>query len=108
MATLMTTFVPDPQNRGPESLREVLSRLFTSRRIGQVSSQAKLEAAWAEAVGPAWRQASRAVVIKRGVLEVHVRDAVTHQQLVMDKDRLVTALKKSLGISLTDIRFKVQ
>lgn len=103
----MGTFVPFPEKRGPESLREVLSRLYTSRRIGQISAQARLESAWAEAAGESWRQVSRAVAIKRGVLEVHVRDAVTHQQLVMEKGRLVAALRTALGQTINEIRFKV-
>jgi hypothetical protein len=104
----MNTFVPFPKDRGPESLREVLSRLFTSKRIGQVSAQARLENAWGEAAGLELRQASRAVILKRGILEVHVRDAVTHQQLVMQKDQLVEQLKAKLGSPVSDIRFRVQ
>jgi hypothetical protein len=104
----MGTFVPFPEERGPEKLREVLSRLFTSRRYGQVSAQAKLENAWAEAAGPQWRAVSRAVALKRGVLEVHVLDATTHQQLVMEKDTLLERLGTLLGQSVRDVRFRVQ
>lgn len=103
----MSTFVPFPEERGVEPLKEVLSRVMIARGWGKVSAQARLEAAWKTAVGPDWAGITQALALKRGVLEVRVNDALTHQHLVMIKAQLVKALQDQLGPQLKDVKMRV-
>ncbi len=103
----MSSFIPFRPERGTESLKEVLSRLFLARGWGRTSGQAKLEEAWSAAVGPEWKDHSRAVVLKRGVLEVWVTDALVLQHLVMIKAMLIASVSEKLGQSVKEIRFRV-
>jgi predicted nucleic acid-binding Zn ribbon protein len=103
----MSTFVPFPEEKGVEPLKEVLSRVMFARGWGKVSSQARLEALWKEAVGPEMQAFTQALTIKRGVLEVHVRDAVVHQQLVMRKQELLAAMQERLGPQIKSLRMRV-
>lgn len=78
-----------------------------ARGWGKVSAQARLENAWKAAVGPDWETVSRALALKRGVLEVSVRDAVTHQHLIMLKTQLLKSVQKILGPQVKDIKMRV-
>lgn len=105
--TIMSTFVPFPEERGVEPLKEVLSRVMIARGWGKVSAQARIEAAWKSAVGPDWEGITQALALKKGVLEVSVKDALTHQHLVMIKSQLLKSLQETLGSSLKNIRMRV-
>jgi predicted nucleic acid-binding Zn ribbon protein len=103
----MNTFVPFPQDRGPEQIKDVIGRLFFSRGWGRTSEQARLESAWGKAVGAQWVRHSKPLGLKRGVLEVRLADAMVHQHLIMLKANLLTALQQELGPTVIDIRFRV-
>ena len=68
-------------NRGPENIADILGRLFTSRGWGRKNDRLRLESAWAEAAGPALLPDTRVLAIRRGVLEVEVKNAVLLQEL---------------------------
>ena len=95
-------------NKGPENLSDVLARLFTSRGWGRKSERVRLEAAWAEAVGPETAPQTRVNAMRRGVLEVEVRSGVLLQELAQfHKRALLTALRLKLpGTTVTDIKFR--
>jgi predicted nucleic acid-binding Zn ribbon protein len=103
----MSTFVPFPEEKGVEPLKEVLSRVMFSRGWGKVSSQARLESIWKEVVGPGLQSFTQAQAIKRGVLEVQVQDAMVHQQLVMRKAELLAAMQDRLGPQIKNLRMRV-
>ena len=96
---------PEP---GPESLREILARLFTARGWGRRQERLRLEQAWAEAAGPEHAAHTRADRLRRGVLEVVVANAVLLQELAhYHKRRLLEHLRRRLpGTPLTDLRFR--
>jgi predicted nucleic acid-binding Zn ribbon protein len=95
-------------NRGPENLADVLGRLFTSRGWGRKNDRLRLETAWAEAVGEELLKSTRVMGMRRGVLEVEVRNAVLMSELTQfHKRSLLAKLRKSLvGVTLTDIKFR--
>jgi predicted nucleic acid-binding Zn ribbon protein len=103
----MSTFVPFPEERGVEPLKEVLSRVMIARGWGKVSAQARLEAAWKETVGPQWEAHTQALAIKRGILEVRVADAVVHQQLIMSKATLLQSMQLKLNQPIKDLKMRV-
>lgn len=96
------------RERGPETLGDILSRLFISRGWGRKSERLRLEAAWQAAIEPAWREATRVAGLRRGVLEVEVRTAALLQELSQfHRRRLLAALRQSLpGLTIADLRFR--
>jgi predicted nucleic acid-binding Zn ribbon protein len=99
---------PQQPERGPESLSEILSRLFTARGWGRRQDRLRLERAWAEAAGPNVALHTKVAKLARGVLEVIVDSAVLLQELAaFHKAKLLRQLKALLpGTPLTDLRFK--
>ncbi len=95
-------------NKGPENLADVLARLFTARGWGRKSERVRLEAAWAEAVGPEYLPETRVGGLRRGVLEVEVRSGVLLQEFAQfHKRKLLTALRQKLpGTTITDLKFR--
>ena len=98
-------YQPEP---GPESLKEILARIFTLRGWGRRSERLHVERAWESAVGAKNAEKTRVVGLKRGVLEVEVNSAVLLQELAQyQKRQLLQALRASLNnTTITDLRFK--
>ena len=94
--------------KGPETIGEVLARLFTARGWGRRQDRLHLERAWAEAAGPEYAAQTRVAGLRRNVLEVVVGNAVLLQELAhFHKRRLLEALRGKLpGTPLTDLRFR--
>jgi predicted nucleic acid-binding Zn ribbon protein len=95
-------------DKGPEALAEILSRLFAARGWGRRQGRLQLERAWAEAVGDAHAPHTRVAGLRRGVLDVEVDNGVLLQELAhFHKRRLLEQLRKSLpGTTVTDLRFR--
>src|SRR5205823_12190289 len=98
-------YQPEP---GPESLGEILSRLFAARGWGRRQGRLHLERAWAEAVGPEFAAHTRVAGLRRGVLEVEVDSAVLLQELAhFHKRRLLQELRTRLpDTKLNDLRLR--
>jgi len=96
------------EERGPESLGDVLGRLLAARGWGRSSERGRLEQAWAEAVGPEQQAQTRVLAIRRGVLEVEVRSSVLQQELAQfHKRKLLKSLRESLPqLTVTDLKFR--
>ena len=95
-------------NRGPENIADILGRLFTSRGWGRKNDRLRLEAAWTTAAGEELVKHTRVLALKRGVLEIEVRNAVLIQELTQFHKRpLLGKLRKALpGVTVTDIKFR--
>jgi len=93
---------------GPESLGEVLSRLFVARGWGRKQDRLRLESAWAVAAGPEAAANTRVGALKRGVLEVEVIGAVLMQELANFRKRpILQKLREQLpGVTVSDLRFR--
>lgn len=94
---------------GPENLSDILAKLFTARGWGRKSERVRLETAWAETVGPVMQADTRVTAMRRGVIEVEVKNGVLLQELAQfHKRRLLTDLRTRLpGTAVTDIKFRV-
>jgi predicted nucleic acid-binding Zn ribbon protein len=95
-------------DKGPEKIADVLGRLFTSRGWGRKNDRMRLEAAWAEAAGAKLVKDTRVLGLRRGVLEVEVKNAVQMSELAQYHKRgLLAKLRKLLpGVTVTDIKFR--
>jgi predicted nucleic acid-binding Zn ribbon protein len=94
--------------KGPENLSDILGRLFTSRGWGRKNDRLRLESAWAGAAGETLLKDTAVLGMKRGVLEVAVRNAVLLQELTQFHKRgLLTKLRAAMpGVTLTDLKFR--
>lgn len=95
-------------NKGPENIADILGKLFTSRGWGRKNDRLRLESAWATAAGPDLLKDTQVLAVKRGVMEVAVRNAVLMSELAQfHKRKLLTKLRAALpGVTLTDIKFR--
>src|SRR5262245_57591408 len=95
-------------DKGPENIAEILGRLFTSRGWGRKNDRLRLEGAWDEAAGPQLIKDTRIGVVRRGVMEIEVKNAVLIQELAQfHKRTLLGKLRKLLPtLTLTDLKFK--
>jgi predicted nucleic acid-binding Zn ribbon protein len=96
------------EDKGPENLSDVLGRLFTSRGWGRKTERSRLELAWAEVVGVELQPQTRVLGLRRGVLEIEVRNAVLIQELAnFQKRKLLEGLRKLLtGMTISDLKFR--
>ncbi len=95
-------------NRGPENLSDILGRLFTSRGWGRKNDRLRLESAWAAAAGEVLLKDTAVLGMRRGVLEVAVRNATLMAELTnFHKRGLLTKLRTAMpGVTLTDLKFR--
>src|SRR5713226_8280293 len=97
-----------PNEKGPELLGEVLSRLFTARGWGRRQDRLRLEEAWDAAMAACGLAPDQAKVgaLRRGVLEVVVGNGVLLQEMAhYHKRRLLEHLRGRLpGTTVTDVR----
>ena len=97
-------------HKGPESLSEILSRLFTARGWGRRQDRLRLEEAWGAAMAACGLAPDQTQVgaLRRGALEVVVGNGVLlHELTHYHKRRLLEQLRGRLpGTTLTDLRFR--
>lgn len=97
------------QDRGPESLREILARLITARGWAQRQGRRHLEQAWAAAIGAGHEDHTRVLGLRRGIFEVEVNSPILLQELAAyQKRKLLARLRQALPKhTLTDVRFRI-
>lgn len=94
--------------RSPKRISETISRLLTRRGYAQIQVDQQRSEAWANAVGKTLAKHSRVGNLRRGVLEVIVRNSSAVQELTFQKRRLVKRMKTALpNIEIRDLRFRV-
>jgi predicted nucleic acid-binding Zn ribbon protein len=97
-----------PRIRPPQHVSNVLSSLLSKRGYGRVQETSALSDAWQAAVGPTLAADTRIGNIKRGVLEVFVRDSAVLQELTFQKKQILKKLQTlAVDHKLKDVRFKV-
>ncbi len=96
------------EERKPENLSDVLGKLFAARGWGRLSERLQLEEAWASAVEPHVVAMTRVVLIRRGVLEIEVRDSILLQELAgFQKRTILTKLQQRFPPKiLRDLKFR--
>lgn len=93
---------------GPKHVADLLSGLMARRGYAQVKSAANCDSAWQKAAGPELAKDSRAGDVRRGVLEVIVRNSVLIQELTFQKRQLIKRLGRlAPERKIRDIRFRV-
>jgi predicted nucleic acid-binding Zn ribbon protein len=98
-----------PEERKPESLSEILSRLFLARGWGRRQDRLRLEEAWRQSAGEQIAGATQLGSLRCGTLEVVVGNPVLLQELASFRKRqLLQALQERIGTQrITDLRFRL-
>jgi len=93
---------------GPKRMAEVVNELMSRRGYAQVQSSAACADAWRAAAGSALAAHTVAGNVRRGVLEVFVRNSAVVQELTFRKKQLIAELTR-LGpeFKVRDLRFRV-
>src|SRR6476659_2130089 len=94
--------------RPPKPMRDVLSQLLAKRGYAQVQTAAGCTAAWRQAVGEKLAADTRPGNVRRGVLEILVRNPSVSSELGFLKAKIVKTLTKIIPEQkIRDLRFRV-
>ena len=92
----------------PKPMRDVLSQLLARRGYAQIQTAATCEAAWREAVGEKLAGHTRPGNVRRGVLEVLVRNSSVLQELSFLKTKALKTLNQLVPEhKIKSLRFRV-
>lgn len=94
----------------PKLLGEAISELIRVRGLARRNTDRQLGDAWVSAAGTATAAATRVGPLKRGVLQVAVRNAALLNELVSFRQQeLLEKLQQELGASrIKSLKFKLQ
>lgn len=95
-------------SRGPQPIAETLSRLMARQGYAHLKCSAEREEAWKEVVGQQWMDYCRIGNVRRGVLEVVVRNSAVLQELTFRKKQLLVGIAAALpDLRIRDLRFRI-
>ncbi len=95
------------KKRDAQRVGDVVNQLMARRGYGQIVGSEQIRDAWDQIAGPI---ASHSVPgnVKRGVLEIIVRNSAVMQELTFRKRQLIDDLTKRFSEqSINDLRFRV-
>ena len=94
--------------RGPKKMADVVSALLSRRGYTQSLWQQECQQAWEATVGAPLAADSRVGPLRRGVLEITVRNSAVMQELSFQKKVLLQQLGRALPqTKISDLRFRV-
>lgn len=94
--------------RKPKKLGDVLNQVVAKRGYAATQASEELSRAWAEAAGPALAQHTRALGVRRGVLEVLVASSPMMQEAQFQQQRLLAEVQRLLPAArVTAIKLRV-
>ena len=100
-------FPPRPP-AGPQAIGRIVSRLLARAGYDREQGSAALAAAWEAAVPPTLKGASRAGLVRRGVLDVFVTHSAHVQELGFQKRDVLSRLQSlAPDAGITDIRCRL-
>jgi predicted nucleic acid-binding Zn ribbon protein len=92
----------------PKAIGNILAELMARRGYAQVQAASQCTEAWREAAGELLSRHSRAVQIKRGVLEVMCSNSTMLQEMSFQKAALLKRLAELLPQDqIRDLKFRV-
>lgn len=92
----------------PKTVRDALSQLLAKKGYAQIQTASACTSAWREAVGDKIASDTRPGNIRRGILEVLVRNPSVNHELGYLKAKIVRTLTKLIPEQqIKDIRFRV-
>ena len=80
------------KKRAPRKMGDVINQLMARRGYGQIKSSEEIRAVWNEITGPLGQQCLPGS-IRRGILEVFVKNSTVLQELTLRKKALLVQLQ---------------
>ena len=94
--------------RPPQKMADALSNLLSKRGYGRVLATGALDDAWQAACGERFTADTRPGNVRRGVLEVVVRNSAVLHELTFVKKKIIEKLQASAPEQkIKDLRLKV-
>ena len=95
------------RERNDQTIGEVIREFFEENpAIQKKILEVRVERAWEEVCGPNILRYTRNLFMKGTMLHVSLSSAVLRHELLMHKDRLITALNQTVqATAVTDIQF---
>jgi hypothetical protein len=93
-------------SRRAKPIGEVISRLIARRGYAQVQQMTELQTAVGQAVGKSLEQHCRPGRLRRGVLEIYVRNSSVLQELTFQKKQVLGKLAQ-IEEKIRDLKFRV-
>ncbi len=97
-------------SRGPDKLGNILADLMVQRGYARRVAASAFWEAWKSATEPRLHQASRPGNVRRGVLEVTVKNSIVMQELTFQKRAILKRMNAEIAgddKSIRDIRFRI-
>jgi predicted nucleic acid-binding Zn ribbon protein len=96
------------RQKQPQPIAETLSKLMARRGYAYLQTSSEREEAWRGVVGERMAAYSRLGNVRRGVLEVTVRNSAVLQELTFQKKQLLQRITAALPEQqIRDLRFRV-
>ncbi len=94
----------------PQPLAVALSELIARRGLARIRGESQLAEIWAKSIDEHWRDRTRVLGIRRGVLQVAVANAPLRSELqAFHKATILSTLKKTAPqLRIRDIRFQLK
>lgn len=96
--------------RGPERLSNILADLIIRRGYARQVAASVFQDAWASVVDERLISSSRPGNVRRGVLEVTVKNSIVMQELTFQKRQILKRMNEEVAgddRSIRDIRFRI-
>ena len=99
-----------PRSSEPESLSDVLSKLFALRGYGRVRGDQQLKETWEAAAGEAIASQTKVLSLRNGVLQIGVSNSALMSELAsFHKVELLERLQEqNKRVSIRDLRFRLR
>ena len=98
----------DSRHRGPQKASDIVAQLMAARGYARVQSVAVTRDAWNAAAGEKMGTHTTPGSLKRGVLEVLVRNSAVLQELTFQKKKILKKLVAALpDAKIEDLKFRV-
>jgi predicted nucleic acid-binding Zn ribbon protein len=99
---------PNAEPRGPRPIAEALNHLLARRGYARIQAALQFDQAWRSAAGEQLALHTRPGNVKRGVLEITVRNSSVLQELTFQKKQLLAQLQTlSVDPPIRDLRFRI-
>jgi predicted nucleic acid-binding Zn ribbon protein len=98
----------DARPRGPQKASDIVAQLMAARGYARVQSVAVTRDGWNAAAGEKMGTHTTPGSLKRGVLEVLVRNSAVLQELTFQKKKILKKLVAALpDAKIEDLKFRV-
>lgn len=96
------------KSRGPQKIGDVLANVMARRGYGNQQSSEELEATWQRAAGQKLADVSRPGSLRRGTLEIVVKNSLALQELAFQQKRILRDLNTIYPPEkIKELRFRV-